>query len=142
MDMITAYVFGSNNATNFIELEDTRNAWRVKYSIKWKMAFWCQEFTSGKKMLEIVGVKIVPPWMIAAKSEIEDWCMKMCLGAEADMRAQSVDEANKVVYAHLLSTVKRGPDSREPKKEAVEQGRRNEVASEIMDHISKQSSPM
>ena len=143
MDMITAYVFGSNNGTNFIELEDERNAWRAKYSIKWKMAFWCQEFASGKKLLEMLGVELVPPWMITAKREVEDWCMQMCLKAETDMRTQNVDEAEKVVYAHLLGTMNRASESKQPKsgmhrsQVAIEQERRNGVASEIMDHISK-----
>ena len=84
--MLGAYVFGAKNGTNFIELEDERNAWRAKYSIKWKMAFWSQDFASGKEFLEMLGVQTVPPWMMMAKAEIEDWCMQMCLRAEADMR--------------------------------------------------------
>lgn len=50
----------------FIELEDERNAWRAKYSSKWRIAFWCQEFARGKNLLEMLGVEIVPPWMIMA----------------------------------------------------------------------------
>ena len=147
MDIITAYVFGSKNGTNFIELEDERNAWRAKYSIKWKMAFWCQEFASGKRLLEMLGVEIVPPWMITAKREVEDWCMQMCLKAEADMRTEKVDRSERVVYAHLLGTMNRPSKSLEQKPEmqgselATEQEIRNGVASEIMDHISK-SSPL
>lgn len=102
------------------------------------MAFWRQEFAQGKKLLETLGLEIVPPWMIAAKTEVEDWCMRMCLSAEVDMRTQNVDEADRVVYTHMLSSMKRMP--RKPKGETcpiTEQECRNEVASEIMDHISK-----
>lgn len=143
MDIITAYVFGPNNGTNFIEFEEERNAWRAKYSIKWKMAFWCQEFPSGKRLLEMLGMVIVPPWMMTAKAEVEDWCMQMCLRAEADMRTKNVEEGEKVVYAHLMNTMNRTSTSEEPKSEihtsklAIEQERRHGVASEIMDHISK-----
>ncbi len=147
MDIITAYVFGPKNGTNFIEFADKRNAWRAKYSIKWRMAFWCQEFASGKRLLEILGVEIVPPWMVTAKREVEDWCMQMCLKAEADMR-MNVKEVDEAVYAHLLRTVSRTSKSMESKAEvhgsqsALEQERRNAVASEIMDHISKCLPPL
>ena len=141
--MITAYAFGPKNGTNFIELEDERNAWRVKYSIKWRMAFWCQEFASGRKLLEMLGVEIVPPWMITAKTEIEDWCMQMCLSAEVDVRTQKVDEATDSVYAHLLSTTNRASNTMAHMTDlrgfqlATEEKCRNAIASEIMDHISK-----
>ena len=54
------------------------------------------------------------------------------------MSTQNVDEADQVVYAHKFSTMKRL--SRKPKGETrsiTEQERRNEVTSEIMDHVSK-----
>ena len=107
------------------------------------MAFWCQEFASGKSLLEKLGVKIIPPWMMIAKRDVENWCMQMCLNAEADMHVQNVDETEKVVYAHLLGTMERASRPEGPKAEAngsqsvVDQERRNGVASEIMDHISK-----
>lgn len=145
MDMITAYIFGPNKGTNFIKLEDERNAWRAKYSIKWKMAFWCQDFATGKRLLEMLGVQNVPLWMITEKRDVEDWCMQMCLSAEADMHAPNLDETERVVYAHLLNAMERAPNSLDAKAEihgtgfAIEQERRNGVASEIMDHISKYS---
>ena len=80
----------------------------------------------------------VSPWMVAARTEVENWCMRMCLNAEADMRTQNVDEADQVVYAHVLSTMKKL--SRTPIGETrsfTEQERRNEIVSKIMDHISK-----
>lgn len=83
-----------------------------------------------------------------AKTEVEDWCMQMCLSAEADMLTPNVDETEKVGYAHLLSNMNRASNSMVPKpigpkadingsRSAIEQERRNRVASEIIDHISK-----
>ena len=72
-----AYVVGLNNSTNVIELEDKRNVWRAKDRIKWKLGFWCQEFASRKTLPEMLDVKIVPPWKIAAEREVEDWCMQV-----------------------------------------------------------------
>lgn len=35
------------------------------------------EFASGKKLLEMLVVDIVPPWKIAAEWQVEDWCMQV-----------------------------------------------------------------
>jgi len=146
MDFITAYVFGARNATNIIKDEEERNAWRVKYSVKWKMAFWSQELPALKDFLESLGVNFIRPWMSRSKEEVEHWCMKMCLRAEADMRSSNASDTDNTVYAYLWQSMerasKRADDQvKEDKhRNTTDQVRRNAVASEIMDHISMNAS--
>lgn len=141
MDMISAYIFGLKNSTNFIQDKAYRDHWLDLYLSRHHHHFWPQELPAVTSALMKVGIRMYPGFVDRANAELRSWNKGLCERASEDYLNQSVDGApeNKAV---VFSAMQEGIN-KEERKEGQEsilysttiQQRDASVASEILDQV-------
>jgi cytochrome P450 len=143
MDFISAFVFGIQNGTNFLQDSGTRERWLARRKITKGHGFWSTEFPRLTVFLRYIGIYLEPPEIDSAREEVKDLCLDMLQRVENWPEAQpkSAQEDQKrgiwtkpIVYDQLLSQLNssRGKGSSIPLSDS-QLGLT--VASELMDHI-------
>ncbi|KAF5676274.1 putative benzoate 4-monooxygenase cytochrome P450 [Fusarium denticulatum] len=123
MDLITAYIFGLSNATNFISDEPYRRDWQDMYLARANYPFWTQE--SNKKL--------------------SDWNWELCENVRKTSKAtrspsnsQDIQRSDEpVVYNSLLAGIDREFKTHGEKSILYTTSilqRDRAIASEVMDH--------
>ncbi|KAI4253619.1 MAG: hypothetical protein LQ352_003578 [Teloschistes flavicans] len=136
MDSITAFIFGLQNGTNFLEDATARKHWFGIYQFRRCYRFWNAELPGPVSFLKQLGIPIIPRVVGAVNAEFEDWTLSKCEAAERSIANSSPQpscyETHPVVYSHL-STALRAPKSQtEPKPSPPDPT----IASELLDQLA------
>jgi len=135
MDFVTAYLFGLQNCSEFLDNDDKLAWWLDVFHRRRPFGFLDAELPGLKKWLTRFGVKLAPDHVAQANREIGDWVMGMCDRADADLtRRESAlkPEEIPVVWRQL-----RKPAASD--KESVNNDGYDDklvAASEMWDHLS------
>ena len=142
MDFITAYVFGLDNGSNFLEDVHYRKHWLGLYQSRKVYEFWPQELPKVTSLLSKGSINVVPQYVHTANLELEEWCLKLCEKAAATQSQKATgpsgpdDETNSTistVYAQLSQSLdstsaKSSPFDPPPPPAGLS------IASEMLDH--------
>ncbi|KAL8826594.1 MAG: hypothetical protein Q9170_007341 [Blastenia crenularia] len=138
MDFITAFIFGLQCGTNFLQDTTVRRQWLGQYQSRRTYRFWNAELPGLVSFFDKLGIFIVPGRVKAVSSEIEDWTLGKCGTAKRSIASSplpSSHETDPVVYAHISTALQgskvnpSGPDSRLVPQDLS-------IASELLDHLA------
>ncbi|KAF4340868.1 benzoate 4-monooxygenase cytochrome P450 [Fusarium beomiforme] len=146
MDLITAYLFGLSNATNFITEEPYRRDWLDMYLARANYPFWTQEVPGLTKFCKrwIPWLNLYPEWVDQSNKELSNWNWGLCEKVKKiteknilndNQRAKESDEP--VVYNSLLTGIDRESKTNGDKSTLYSTSilqRDRAIASELMDH--------
>jgi cytochrome P450 len=148
MDFVTSYQFGLASSADLQRSPEFLNHFLKLYRSRHSYNFWAQETPTFKKWLKRVGIRLIPEWVDAANGEIEDWVMKMCEGAAAQLSTKSKSEDQAAlrdypeVYAQLSSSLDRADEKSNGNGSGSEKyiprlyPRHLDIASEMLDHLA------
>lgn len=145
MDFIIAFMFGLQNASNFLQDLGARKHWLGVYQSRRPYRFWNAEAPGFVSCARKFGVNIVPKWVDAANQEIEDWTLDKCKAAQASLlesdlsKDTSQSETNPkktspVVYAQLAASIQPLPSS--PSYKTPLPPPSLAIATEVLDHLA------
>lgn len=142
MDLISSYIFGIRNGTNFIQDKSYRDHWLSLYLSRHHNHFWPQELPTLTKLLEKVGVRLCPSFVADANDEIRAWNKGMCdkatkaIGDDAAELYQPADEpvVFRAIHAGIDREEKLEGESSLLYPTSIRQ-RDTAVASEVLDHV-------
>jgi hypothetical protein len=149
MDFVTAYLFGLQSSSNFLQDVQSRQRWLAVHQSAKECGFWPLEFPRLTSFLTKLGINLVPGRAVSAGAEVKDLCLQMLKKVESDpdssspqviLGPKSVDENSKrtksTVYDQLLRTLHPSvaKSSSVPVSESSSELRLT-IASELMDHI-------
>jgi cytochrome P450 len=135
MDFVTAYLFGLQNCSEFLDNDDKLAWWLDVFHRRRPFGFLDAELPGLKKWLAWFGVNLAPGHVAQANKEIGDWVMGMCDRADADIargESELKPEDIPVVWRQL-----RKPAAGD--KESVDNEGYDDklvAASEMWDHLS------
>ncbi|KAL9096626.1 MAG: hypothetical protein Q9165_001113 [Trypethelium subeluteriae] len=148
LDVITAFVFGLQHGTNFIENIDERRAWFSVYleSHPPNHMFWLLELPNLTKWLARCGLPILPQSYYDARKGLADWAMKSLTAAEEGIPSQGFEELPTGDSPLLLGQIREEMIAEEKAKITSEKvskedptflrsESRLQLASECLDHI-------
>ncbi|KAH7007696.1 cytochrome P450 [Ilyonectria destructans] len=150
MDVITAYIFGLSNGTNFIEDESHRHSWQKMYLARANYPFWPQEVPGLTAFCSrwVPWLRLYPKWVDKSNEDLGQWNRDLCERTKkatseetkqnlrvTDSETDAADEP--VVYNALHAGIDRewrtnGEKSLLYSTSILERDRA--VASELMDH--------
>lgn len=78
MDGMTAYQFGLENSSNFLQDQPYRRHWLGLYHARKTYTFFSQELPRLTKFCKKLGIYLVPKWVDDANQELEHWTQKLC----------------------------------------------------------------
>jgi len=141
MDFISAYVFGIQSSTNFLQDVAYREHWLQLYKCRNDHGFFPQELPWVTRFLRKIWLQPYPTWVDAANKELGEWNTKMCMASLdlcSKLQAKTSHADEPVVLRNLLSGFH---------KEEVENGKESalfstairhhdlSVQSELFDHV-------
>lgn len=133
LDLVTQFIFGFSNASNFLQAPqaDTRE-WLEHYENRYcKESFFPQELPRLTQILNMIGVDLMPAGHAESTQWIEDWVMRMCNGATRTVQSKPEHlEDNPLVFEAVYSASEKNPSGEDFET------RRRSVASELFDHMS------
>ena len=143
MDVMTAYLFGLKNSSNFLQDETYRRRWLALYQGRKKYTFFSQELPRLTRFCKRLGIHLVPKWVDNANSELEAWTQERCDSTIAylkDAAAKDKEVANEpVVLGSLINGIEKerkmkGEDS--VLAPTTLKHERLSIASEMIDHLA------
>ncbi|OAQ80494.1 cytochrome P450 3A12 [Purpureocillium lilacinum] len=78
MDLISAYIFGIQNSTNFLEDKAYRDHWLRLYLSRHHHHFWPQEMPTLTSLCAKFGIRLYPSFVDSANAELRDWNKELC----------------------------------------------------------------
>jgi len=143
MDFVTGYIFGLAASSNLIQDDESREHFLSLYDGRRSFNFWSQEMAGITSFLRSLGIRIVPKWVDAANSKIENWTLKMCDGASSFLASTKVTRVEDLsfeevanfpaVYSQLQSGMAK---SKKDSSTDTSELDRLEIASELLDHLA------
>ena len=85
MDLISTYIFGMRNGTNFIQNKAYRDHWLELYLSRHHHHFWPQELPGLTNFCKQLGLRLYPSWVDNANEEIRTWNKNMCDNTERSL---------------------------------------------------------
>lgn len=141
MDMISAYIFGLRNSTNFLQDKVYREHWLDLYLSRHHHHFWPQELPALTSLLMKIGIRLYPTFVDKANDELRAWNKGICEKATENSLTQSHNDALED-RAVVFTALHEGIDKEETKagSESIVypttiKQRDASVASEILDQI-------
>lgn len=141
MDFVSSYIFGLSNDSNFIQDVEMRKkylSWHFKRS---EHSFWYQEIPRLTKLIQSIGIRLVPKWVDVANNEIQAWVLRLCKLAEksahaSDGHTEKEKRTRPVVYCQLLESLKKSAAKAEgEEKVRITANEEIHIASELLDHV-------
>ncbi|OCK82392.1 cytochrome P450 monooxygenase [Lepidopterella palustris CBS 459.81] len=131
MDIVTAFLFGLSQSSNFLLDVEQRNLRLKQYQGRGPYAFYAQELRGFWAIVEKLGFRLVPKAVASDTEEFEKWILGMCDGAQQKLYGSSSKVIAKTdegtVYEQLSASLKSA--GREIAGEE-----RSAIASEMTDH--------
>lgn len=119
MDSITAYLFGPQEGTDFVNDVAEREAWLKAYASHVPYQVWNAELKGLVKVAAYLRISVVPDWISKASQWLEDWTLERCQAVEKrfsspkpktpDFNQPSTKETYPVVYAALHNSLPKDP---------------------------------
>ncbi|EWY95486.1 hypothetical protein FOYG_04519 [Fusarium oxysporum NRRL 32931] len=147
MDLITAYIFGLSNATNFIADEPYRREWQDMYLARANYPFWTQEVPKLTNFCKrwIPWLKLYPQWVDQSNKNLSDWNWELCENVRKTSKVKRIPGNSQdikfsdepVVYNSLLAGIDREFKTNGEKSILYSTSilqRDRAIASEVMDH--------
>lgn len=146
MDVVAAYVFGLENASDFIRQPEYAANFLKDYKARQIHQFWPQELPNLTSWLERFGLLglVVPSWVAKANRDIEAWILAMCDKAERSITAMAAEKKPTTsaadyptVYAQLRQSLLKdaGKSELDVSEAQIIQSHRLDMASEMLDHV-------
>lgn len=146
LDFVSLLAFGISRGTNFIEDERKRWRWMEQLRLAYPddKVFWMREHPFLVRLLSGIGIPILPKAHFQAVKEREDWvlgkvseCEDVMHGSEGKIHntASLTPGELPIIYAYMRSAMERTAQS--DGHSTLSPHQTLEVASEILDHISK-----
>jgi cytochrome P450 len=139
MDFITAYLFGLSSGSNFVQDLKKRDHFQELYHSRHNHFFWPSELPGVAAFLKKwCMINVVPTWVNANNTEIEDWCLAMCANAEDKLlKAQASGTVlapgdEPTVYGRLFTNAESTRNKEDPSSRLQQ---RKAIASEMLDQI-------
>lgn len=140
MDFVTAYLFGLQNASNFLDDVKARKAWLTIFQSRRPYAFWASELpglVAIPWLLRNIRTHVTPSWLEVMDKKLESSCLDMCKAAELHLKsaspsaeAASTRTTNPVVYNQLTkSSSNMDLTASSPFPQTLL------IASELLDHV-------
>lgn len=138
MDLMSGYLFGLTNGTNFLQDEKTRKHWLSRYQDRKSHILWQPELPNLTAWLGKMGIRVVGRDFDTATEEIEAWCLSMCDTAERSLATESTTEpqdpkSEPVVYKQLKHGL--ANDRSNPPSPPGPADQRLSIASEMLDSL-------
>lgn len=142
MDFISAYIFGIENSTNFLDDERYREHWLDLYKSRNDYGIFDQELPLVTSVCRSLGIPFCPKWVDSANRELGDWCKRLCASTLRSISSRSRAKENPanepVVMNSLLfglqkEEVARGKES--PLYDTAIKHHELSVTSELFDHV-------
>jgi len=104
MDFISAYCFGIQRSSNFINDKSYREHWLKLYKTRKGYGFFAQELPRVSKALQLLGIRLTPRWVDGANRELEAWCKALSDATLEDLRrtGPSLDTVNDPLVVRTL----------------------------------------
>jgi hypothetical protein len=141
MDIASAYLLGLPNSSDFLRDVETRRRWLGGYRNRIPHLFWVFYLPNLTEWVaKWLGFNLVPKFVDEVSAEIEDWCMAMCMKAEASISQAAGKEMepgnNPVVWRQIRTAweQEQKKDGKEMTPDLIERCR-FEVASEMLDDL-------
>ncbi|KAL6355666.1 hypothetical protein LRP88_11270 [Fusarium phalaenopsidis] len=82
MDVITAYLFGLSNGTDFIQDEQYRQSWQEMYLARANYPFWTQEVPNLTAACArwLPWLRLYPKWVDESNAKLSQWNLNLCQG--------------------------------------------------------------
>ncbi|RSL54828.1 hypothetical protein CEP54_009700 [Fusarium duplospermum] len=82
MDVITAYLFGLSNGTDFIQDEKYRQSWQEMYLARANYPFWTQEVPNLTAACArwLPWLRLYPKWVDESNAKLSQWNLNLCQG--------------------------------------------------------------
>ncbi|KAL8825593.1 MAG: hypothetical protein Q9170_007737 [Blastenia crenularia] len=142
MDFATSYIFGLSNDSNFIQDVEMRKKYLSWHFKRDEHGFWFQELPRFARLVQGIGIRLVPQWVDAANNEIEAWLLRMCKRAQQatdtpDGYTGMEKVTRPVVYRQLSEAFKKSAAKSEEEEKAAKEVASEEIhiASELLDHV-------
>jgi len=145
MDFVTAYLFGIQNSSNLLIDTDIRREWLDLHQNKTKYPFWFMGFPGLIWLLAKFSRQVTSQYVVSSSREVRDLCLQMLKKTEmssqsslASREDESTDWTKPVVYDQLLRKLRTSVEVAHPDPDyssKTDLHLRNEIASELMDHI-------
>ncbi|KAK7943096.1 cytochrome P450 family protein [Apiospora aurea] len=141
MDFITAYTFGLQNSSNFIQQKVYHDHWLELYRSRKGYSFFSQELPMLSKLLSPIGLHLTAR-MEAANRELEEWCAKLCAATLSSLAMKGSKPQTPADQPVVLRALLHGLDKEERVRgkespifsTAISQ-RNLTISSELFDHI-------
>ncbi|KAL8956983.1 MAG: hypothetical protein Q9193_005631 [Seirophora villosa] len=136
LDLVNAYLFGQSNGSKFLTKGQDIKSFLEHYEHRYcAESFWPQELPRFTRVLERVGVRLLPKRASTAKKWLESWMMAMCKAADATMRrAEKSTLENDADFPTVYASVRGATDQDSNHLDA--HSKQSEVASELFDHMA------
>ncbi|KAK3111851.1 hypothetical protein LTR53_012483 [Teratosphaeriaceae sp. CCFEE 6253] len=149
MDIVSSYIFGLTQGTNFIQQPEIGGKFFVSYKGRQRFQFWPQDLPSLTAWLGRIGLRslVIPKWVNHANATMERMLLDMCDAAE-QVVVQSAEAKSEVktgdwpnVYAQLRNALLKDrsnaikTDFGGSSVADLVQAHRLAVASEMLDHL-------
>jgi unspecific monooxygenase len=142
-DFTTAFVFGLQSASNFVQDKKSRSRWLANKKFMTEITYWMMAFPpSVSSFLTKLGINLENQQINSAMEEINDMYLNMLRTTETlsdssrMSRAENKNEkwTEPVVYKQLLNQLQ-SSNEKPPTNPLPESHLRLTVASELMDHL-------
>lgn len=90
MDFVTAYLFGVQNGSNFLQDVKARQAWLAIFQSRRPYAFWASELPellTFAWLLDKIRAQVTPSWLEFMDKKLESSCVEMCNAAESSLKS-------------------------------------------------------
>ncbi|KAH0364489.1 cytochrome P450, partial [Aureobasidium melanogenum] len=141
LDVVTAYIFGLEQGSNFTEDPEVGAKWLHDYKSRQPYLFWIQEMPNVFQLFSKLGIGrwLIPDWVGRKSVAIEDQCLEWCDDAEAAILSGKAAESARhypTVYGQLRGMLKKQEKSTEKRNNQLSQEQRLDLASEMLDHLA------
>ncbi|KAK2606055.1 hypothetical protein QQS21_003573 [Conoideocrella luteorostrata] len=142
MDLISSYIFGLKNSTDFLQDKTYRSHWLQLYLSRHHHHFWPQELPLLTSVCGKLGYRLYPPFVDSANEEIRQWNKNMCDSARSMLKNEREVWSRLVDQPVVFKALHEGFDKEERVKgegsllhNASIKQRDIAVASEILDQV-------
>jgi unspecific monooxygenase len=138
MDFVSAYLFGLQNATNFLQDLSTRKFILHNYQCRKPFEFYYQEVPSLVTFTQSIGIPVIPKWCQEAGTVMDEWNMDLCDKAEQCL--ESTDPhveptAYKQLKRSMMKQIQTRKDDPEWNTQVLKQ-QKIDVACEMFDQLT------
>ncbi|TVY89042.1 putative sterigmatocystin biosynthesis P450 monooxygenase [Lachnellula willkommii] len=142
MDFITAYQFGLQNGSNFLQREAERRRWFSLYHSRKTYTFFNQELPQLTKFFKLLGIHLCPTWVDEPNRELEAWCKERCDATTASMNQTGKDSdvgnqpvVMEAMFAGIAKETKTKGDESVLNSTTLQYPELS-IASEMIDHLA------